>query len=83
METTDEKTKPFRLVLTPEQSAAIRASGLGFAAGAPVNFRITTGPCTILLFECDKATADAAVGVVIGTHAARKKPSQSITTPKP
>ncbi len=74
----DTPQKPFRLVLTPEQSAAMAESGLQFAAGAPCDLRAVSGRAAILLFECDKATADAACGVVIGTHKAVR-----IRTPKP
>lgn len=62
--------KPFRLVLTPEQSAAVRESGIEFAAGSPCFLRADPGRAAILLFECSKATADAACGVVMGTHRA-------------
>jgi|GEM_PF-5746141 len=72
--------KPFRLILTPTQSAAIRESGMGFAAGSPVDLRVPTGQCALLLWECDSATANAACGVVMGTHRAIRKQLKAPTT---
>ena len=62
---------PFRLVLTPCQSTAIRESGIGFVTGTPV----TTDPGTLLLFECDQHAAHAAARVAQGTHRAVSKTS--------
>lgn len=66
---------PFRLILTAEQSAAIRESGIGFVVGSPCSMRVVTAPATLLLFECTKETGDAACGVAMGTHRAVKKPT--------
>lgn len=69
--------KPFQLVLDQAQTAAIRESGVHFMAGSPVTINTATGRATLLLFECDRKTADAACGVVMGTHRAilrRSKP---------
>lgn len=61
---------PLRLVLTAEQTAAIRESGFHFMAGSPVTINLTTNRATLLLFECDRETANRACGVVQGTHRA-------------
>lgn len=68
--------KPLRLVLTAEQTAFLREEGIHFVAGSPVSMNATTGRATLLLFECDRKTADAACRVAQGTHrAARKSPT--------
>jgi hypothetical protein len=73
-------SKPLRLVLTPEQTATIRESGIHFMAGSPVSINVISGRATLLLFECSRETADAACGVASGTHTAKRKPT---TTSKP
>lgn len=67
---------PLRLVLTAEQTAAIRESGFHFMAGSPVSINITTGRATLLLFECTRQTADSACRVAQGTHRAVLKTSK-------
>ena len=57
---------PFRLVLTPTQSAAIEESGIRFVTGRPC----ATDRATLLLFECDESTATAAAHVAMGTPGA-------------
>jgi hypothetical protein len=65
-------SKPLRLVLTAEQTAVIRESGFRFVAGSPVSINTTTGRATLLLIECDRATADAACRVAQGLSTERK-----------
>jgi len=65
-------SKPIRLVLTAEQTAAIRESGIMFMAGSPVSINTATGRATVLLFECTRETANLACGVAQGTHRASK-----------
>jgi hypothetical protein len=60
---------PLHLVLTPEQSAAMRESGIGFFTGTPSR----DGRATLLLFECGNHAARAASRVAQGTHRATKK----------
>ena len=82
--------KPLRLVLTAEQTAVIRESGVRFVAGSPVSINSATGRATLLLFECTRETADAGCGVAQGTHRAVKiktaptsGPSITPATPTP
>ena len=81
-------SKPFRLVLTAEQTAAIRESGIGFVAGSPVSLQNTTGPATLLLFECDQEAANGACDVAMGLAkarpiATRHNPSSKQPEPSP
>ena len=63
---------PLRLVLTDEQSAAIRESGIKFAVMGPGSYPGATRRAVLYLFECDQETAAAACGVATGTHIARR-----------
>ena len=63
---------PLRLVLTEEQSAAIRESGIRFAVMGPGSYPGATGRSVLYLFECAQETAQAACGVALGTHRAAK-----------
>lgn len=64
-----------RLVLSAEQSAAIRESGIRFAVIHPDSYPSpTAGRWVVDLVECDSTTANNAVGVALGTHTARRKP---------
>jgi hypothetical protein len=68
--------KPFRLILSQEQSAAIRESGIRFAILHPDSYPSpTAGRWLVDLIECDVDIANAAVGVALGTHSARRKPT--------
>ena len=67
--------KVLRLVLTADQTAAIRESGVHFVAGSPVSINTTTGRATLLLIECTREAADLACGVAQCTHTARRKPT--------
>ena len=71
---------PFRLVLTQGQAAALRESGIGFVAGSPC--ALSTSQATLLLFECDEKSANAACRVAQGTHRAVTitKPAPSTST---
>lgn len=64
-----------RLVLSAEQSAAIRESGIRFAVIHPDSYPSPfVGRWVVDLIECDQPTADAAVGVAMGTRTARRNP---------
>jgi hypothetical protein len=63
---------PLHLVLTEEQSSAIRDSGIRFAVVHPGSYPATTGRWVVSLIECDQKTAQDACGVALNTHAARK-----------
>lgn len=73
--------KPLRLILTAEQSAAIRESGIRFAIIHPDSYPSpTAGRWVVDLIECDAATANALVAVLRGeARVVRVKPRQ----PKP
>jgi len=65
--------KPFRLVLTEEQSTAIRESGIRFAVIHPDSYPSpTVGRWVVDLVECDSATANAACRVAMGRSKERK-----------
>lgn len=74
---------PLRLVLTVEQSAAIRESGIRFAIIHPGSYPATPGRWVADLFEIDQATAAGAVNVALGTHTAvrRRQAHQASTRP--
>jgi hypothetical protein len=57
---------PLRLVLSPEQSAAIRESGIRFAVVHPGSWPAHPGRWVVDLIECDVHTANAAVRVALG-----------------
>lgn len=62
-----EPPRILRLVLAPEQSAAICESGLRFAVIHPDSHPSpTVGRWLLDLIECDQPTADAAVRVALG-----------------
>lgn len=65
--------RPFRLILTAEQSAAIRESGIRFAIIHPDSYPSpTVGRWVVDLIECDSATANAAVRVARGISKERR-----------
>jgi hypothetical protein len=64
-------SKALRLVLTPEQSAAIHESGIRFAVVHPGSYPTNPGRWVVDLIECDQPTADAAVSVAQGRATAR------------
>lgn len=64
--------RPFRLVLSPEQSAAIRESGIRFAVVHPGSWPDNPGRYVLDLIKCDAATATAAVNVALGLARAHK-----------
>jgi hypothetical protein len=64
--TTDQPPRPLRLVLSDEQSAAIRESGIRFAVIHPGSWPANPGRWVVDLIECDQPTADAAVRVAMG-----------------
>lgn len=64
--------KPLRLILTAEQSAAIRESGIRFAVIHPGSYPATAGRWQIDLIECDQPTAAAAVRVALGESRERR-----------
>ena len=63
---------PLRLVLTEEQSAAIRESGIRFAIIHPGSYPATPGLWVADLFEIDQQTAVAACDVAMGKARAAK-----------
>lgn len=66
-------SKPLRLVLSAEQSAAIRESGIRFAVIHPDSFPSpTNGRWLIDLIECDQSVADSAVRVAMGRSKERR-----------
>jgi hypothetical protein len=66
-------SKPLRLVLSAEQSAAIRESGVRFAVIHPDSYPSpTVGRWVVDLVECDVHQANAAVRVAQGLSAERK-----------
>lgn len=71
--------KPLRLVLTAEQSAALADNGPRFSVAVihPGSWPDHPGRHVLDLIECDSTTANAAVGVALGTHTARRKPKSS------
>jgi hypothetical protein len=71
--------KPLRLVLSEEQSAAIRESGIRFAIIHPDSYPSpTVGRWVVDLVECDQPTADSAVRVARGLSKERR-PRDSTT----
>jgi hypothetical protein len=63
----DTPTSTLRLVLSAEQSAAIRESGIRFAVVHPDSWPSpTVGRWLVELIECDQPTADAACRVALG-----------------
>lgn len=64
--------KPFRLVLTAEQSAAIRESGIRFAVVHPGSWPENPGRWVVDLIECDVHQANAAVRVAQGLSTERR-----------
>jgi hypothetical protein len=63
----DTPTSTLRLVLSAEQSAAIRESGIRFAILHPDSWPSpTVGRWLVELIECDQPTADAACRVALG-----------------
>jgi hypothetical protein len=65
--------KPLRLILTAEQSAAIRESGIRFAVIHPESYPSPhVGRWVVDLVECNVHQADAAVRVARGLSAERK-----------
>jgi hypothetical protein len=74
MSTPDHAGKTLRLVLSPEQSAAIRESGIRFAIVHPDSWPSpTAGRWLIELIPCDVHTANAAARVALGTAVARNR----------
>jgi hypothetical protein len=70
-------TKPLRLVLSAEQSAAIRESGIRFAIIHPDSYPSpNVGRWVVDLIECDSSTANAAVRVATGKSTERRKPAK-------
>lgn len=66
--------KTTRLVLTEGQSEFLRAHGVRFAIVHPSSYPApTAGRLVIDLVELDVNTANAAVGVAMGTHKAVKR----------
>lgn len=63
--------KPFRLILTPEQTALVRSQGLRWVVGSSF-LTGKTGLAVLNLFEVDRETANEACGVVFGTRRAVK-----------
>lgn len=70
--------KPLRLVLSPEQSAAFRESGINFAVAGPGSYSDADGRICLYLFQCDQKQATDACGVAAGNMTAKKP-----TKPKP
>ena len=80
--------KPLRLVLTEEQSACIRESGIRFAVMGPGSYPSATGRAVLYLFECDQETAAAACDVGMGLSKAKRikpppAPAPATTTGSP
>jgi hypothetical protein len=69
--------KPLRLILSAEQSAAIRESGIRFAIIHPDSYPSpTVGRWVVDLIECDVHAANAATRVALGmARAVAIKPS--------
>jgi hypothetical protein len=73
-------SKPFRLVLTEEQSAAIRESGIRFAIIHPDSYPSpTVGRWVVDLVECDVHQANAACRVAMGLSAERKLKTETVS----
>jgi len=69
-------SKPLRLVLSEEQSAAIRESGIRFAIVHPGSYPATVGRWVVDLIECDHDQAKGACEVAMGESVAKRiKPS--------
>lgn len=73
--------KSIRLVLTAEQTAAIADDGprFSFVMVSPGSWPTDPGRMVLHLIETDSQTANAAVGVLQGTHravAVKPKPSK-------
>ena len=66
-----------RLVLTEDQSAFIRESGIKFAVVHPGSYPANVGRYVLDLIPCDYQTAAAAVEVATGA----RKPGKRINTP--
>jgi hypothetical protein len=66
-----------RLVLTEDQSAFIRESGIKFAVVHPGSYPANVGRYVLDLIPCEYQTAAAAVEVASGT----RKPGKRINTP--
>lgn len=62
-----------RLVLNEGQTAFVRNHGIHFALVHPGSTEVN-GRMVLDLVALDSATANAAIGVAIGTHTARRKP---------
>jgi hypothetical protein len=79
--------EPFRLVLSAEQSAAIRESGIRFAVVHPDSYPSpTVGHWVVDLIECDQPTADAACRVAMGlckTRRVQARPGPSLVQAAP
>jgi hypothetical protein len=65
-------SKPLRLVLTEEQSACIRESGITFAVMGPGSYPGATGRAVLYLFECTQDGARGACEVAMGESTARR-----------
>ena len=77
-------SKPLRLVLTAEQSAVIRESGIRFAIIHPDSYPSpTVGRWVVDLIECDVHQANAAVRVAMGLSAERKIKAANNSTISP
>ena len=63
---TNEPPRPLRLVLSEEQSAAIRESGIRFAVIHPGSWPANPGRWVVDLIECDVHAANSAVRVAMG-----------------
>ena len=69
-----------RLILTPEQSAVIRESGIRFAVIHPDNYPSpTVGRWVVDLIECDQPTADAACRVALGLSTERRRKTDIVS----
>ena len=73
---------PLRLVLSEEQSAAIRESGIKFAIVHPGSYPTAAGRWVVSLVECTQDEAQAACEVAMGQSKARRiKPATTPASP--